>query len=360
MKTNCLHCGEPLPEVKSNRREYCTVTCRRAADYLRNQEDKKARAQSYYTPKGVRTRACAECGEDFEYTRADAEFCSRRCGQRNWAKNNPEKVAAQKARATLARQAEAAARKAAEPIRVCEVDGCERTDIRPAREGTECSMHNQRTRRAAKRATEHGVRICPECGADMSTARANAVRCSEKCTRAANQERNKDAIREQRRIHQATRRAIHDGRVVVAFTLDEWEELKVSLGDECTYCGITAAQLATHPVNKGGRGNTLEIDHIVPLTRNGAHALTNLTPACPKCNQSKKNHRLLAEWAPPRLGGLPRYDRTRPRGSKYIDHDPAKYRTTGGPLPHVALAAAEHPALLRAVRIAEEDLALAA
>lgn len=360
MKTTCLHCGDPLPEVKSNRREYCTVKCRRDAAYIRDRDKILVRQRRYYTVKGERTFTCEECGEDFTSTRSSAQFCSQSCASKNWYRNNPEKVAEQRQRAAQKRQAEAAARKAAIPVRVCAVEGCERTDIRPKREGTECDMHHQRTRRAAQRVAALGVRTCPECGADMSEARINAKYCSNTCTVAAGQERNKDRIRERRRLHQSTRRALNNGRVVVPFTLEQWEELAESLGNACTYCGITAEELSHHPVRKNGRGNRLEIDHIVPMTRNGAHALANLTPACPGCNQSKKARRLLFDWAPPLLGGVPRYDPSRPRGSKYIEFDPTAWRNETGPLPHIVAAAQAHPALLRAIRITEEAFALAA
>lgn len=38
-----------------------------------------------------------------------------------------------------------------------------------------------------------------------------------------------------------------------------------------------------------------EIDHIIPVTRGGSHALDNLCVACKPCNSSKGD-RLLSEW----------------------------------------------------------------
>lgn len=47
----------------------------------------------------------------------------------------------------------------------------------------------------------------------------------------------------------------------------------------CTYCG--------------GPGGT--VDHVIPLSRGGAHAEGNLVPACKPCNSSKGD-KLLIEW----------------------------------------------------------------
>jgi len=46
---------------------------------------------------------------------------------------------------------------------------------------------------------------------------------------------------------------------------------------ECTYC--------KEPVPKGKR----QVDHIIPLSRNGEHSLLNLAPSCMTCNLKKFN-----------------------------------------------------------------------
>ena len=59
--------------------------------------------------------------------------------------------------------------------------------------------------------------------------------------------------------------------------------------NRCAYCG-------------GGDGSwgkatrhSLQWDHVMPLSRGGAHSVGNLVPACRWCNQSKKDS-FLAEW----------------------------------------------------------------
>jgi 5-methylcytosine-specific restriction endonuclease McrA len=50
----------------------------------------------------------------------------------------------------------------------------------------------------------------------------------------------------------------------------------------CTYCPTGAFE---------------HMDHVVPLSRGGAHAIDNLVPACARCNQSK-NAQLIEDWLP--------------------------------------------------------------
>lgn len=56
-------------------------------------------------------------------------------------------------------------------------------------------------------------------------------------------------------------------------TLAEWQEIKARFGYRCAYCHR--------------RVNVLTQDHVIPLSRGGEHAVTNIVPACRKCNCSK-------------------------------------------------------------------------
>lgn len=54
---------------------------------------------------------------------------------------------------------------------------------------------------------------------------------------------------------------------------------------KCSYC---SAPLFGKPIH---------FDHIIPLSRGGAHCVANLCASCPSCNESKCN-KLVSEWKP--------------------------------------------------------------
>lgn len=62
-------------------------------------------------------------------------------------------------------------------------------------------------------------------------------------------------------------------------TATEWTETKEYFDHRCAYCGRQPEKLT--------------IDHIVPLSRGGAHTKENIVPACRSCNSSKHNSSLL-------------------------------------------------------------------
>lgn len=61
--------------------------------------------------------------------------------------------------------------------------------------------------------------------------------------------------------------------------------VKTSKDAACSYCGSPLF------------GNPVHFDHIIPLSRGGAHCVENLCATCPKCNVSKLA-KLVSEWRP--------------------------------------------------------------
>jgi 5-methylcytosine-specific restriction endonuclease McrA len=102
--------------------------------------------------------------------------------------------------------------------------------------------------------------------------------------------------RERNRIQQHNRRALKmTASVGEIITKEVRRQIIQEHGGRCTYCKVET--------------EFLELDHVVPLTRGGKHARSNLVPACRACNTSK-NNRTLDEWTPPtqpqkilRIGG---------------------------------------------------------
>jgi 5-methylcytosine-specific restriction endonuclease McrA len=207
-----------------------------------------------------------------------------------------------------------------------------------------CNMHYLRKRHAAERARDLGLRICPECGSDMSTARRNSKYCSLKCTQAASVARNIEDIRLRSRLNEAERKALKLGNPGFdPFTAAEWIELVERLGCLCTYCGVEV------PLPD------MTMDHIVALKNGGPHALRNITPACTGCNISKLNRVLLFEWAPVLLGRKPRWDKAAPRGKKGNPWVPEEWRGAEGPLQTLLEPAGAE--LLRAIQENEQFMA---
>jgi 5-methylcytosine-specific restriction endonuclease McrA len=58
------------------------------------------------------------------------------------------------------------------------------------------------------------------------------------------------------------------------------KELKRLYESPCLYCGST---------------ESIQADHVIPISKGGVHSIGNLVPACAKCNVSKHN-KFLIEW----------------------------------------------------------------
>lgn len=98
---------------------------------------------------------------------------------------------------------------------------------------------------------------------------------------------------EKHRLYQAARRErklSNPGSVGVQER--DWRRLVARYRGCCVYCGE--------------RSTKLHMDHVIPLSRGGRHAIGNVLPSCKSCNLSK-SAKLLAEW---RREVMPRGRRT--------------------------------------------------
>ena len=107
---------------------------------------------------------------------------------------------------------------------------------------------------------------------ERDAARRDEIRASEARYRAENAQKRRD--------WEAARRARIAGADVRRITDADWRSILRQYMNQCAYCGS---------------GGTLTQDHVIPLARDGRHAIGNLVPACGSCNSSK-NDRLLVEW----------------------------------------------------------------
>jgi 5-methylcytosine-specific restriction endonuclease McrA len=61
---------------------------------------------------------------------------------------------------------------------------------------------------------------------------------------------------------------------IVDLSPAQWEEIKAAYHFRCAYCGAKAKRL--------------EREHITPITKGGAHTVSNVVPACRRCNGKKQ------------------------------------------------------------------------
>lgn len=85
------------------------------------------------------------------------------------------------------------------------------------------------------------------------------------------------ANKEKYRDYANTRRARKISNGVYEISTKELNKLYKS---SCFYCGSN---------------NSIQADHIIPISKGGQHSIGNLVPACAKCNNSKKD-KFLIEW----------------------------------------------------------------
>lgn len=101
---------------------------------------------------------------------------------------------------------------------------------------------------------------------ETAVARANAWRKA-----------NGNQAKISQRKHNHKRRALLRTNGNFSVTCRDLERL---CSKNCFYCGALG---------------TIEIDHVIPISRGGANSIGNLVPACPSCNRSKSN-RTIMEW----------------------------------------------------------------
>lgn len=79
----------------------------------------------------------------------------------------------------------------------------------------------------------------------------------------------------ERQIVESRRRAKKAQSPVNDFTAQQWRDMQAAYDHRCVYC---------HKRFKG----KLTQDHITPLSKGGAHTITNIVPACRSCNCRKQ------------------------------------------------------------------------
>ena len=86
--------------------------------------------------------------------------------------------------------------------------------------------------------------------------------------------------RQKSKHYKAIKRGNHSALIPGAELLNRWAEFDHA----CAYCG-----------KPDHRADELELEHVIPISRGGDHHLSNIVPACHRCNQSK-GRRNAIDW----------------------------------------------------------------
>lgn len=181
---------------------------------------------------------CSECGVVFE-SRKPSGYCTRRCYNVMYSRTR------------------------------------DRAETRAKHQAWRDSKADER---AALRLAAKEGRTCAECAGPIpAESRRSRKFCSRRCI-------NQMSLREkseERNLNHHKYMARKVAQTVGEFTAKDWVRLVNRHGGRCAYCGVKPESLVK--------------EHVVPLSRGGAHSLGNILPACRPCNSSKTD-KFISEW----------------------------------------------------------------
>lgn len=233
---NCVTCGKEF-SAKANQK-HCSDVCRNGTKMTREQYRESVRLGAKYAFK------CINCGND-AYRRPggnslkrgyENKYCSRDCMREHLAKASSEKQAAE----LLLRN----------EIRAIKRLG--KATYKPTLKRCNCKTC--------------GTKFIAKLGGGLYKQKCNA--CLDEVAKRA------------RRIHKSKRRAACRGvsaesiDPIKVFDRDKWQ---------CKLCGKRTPKLKRGTYED----DAPELDHIVPLSKGGAHSYANTQCACRKCNRVK-------------------------------------------------------------------------
>lgn len=260
----CVVCGDGFVSRQSMA-SCCSAECLRS---LQSQLAKAAAPPPKYPP-----RSCERCGEQFHPNRPSGaqkrgevgwgKFCSKKCSS---STGRPLDNARRRLLSVLASR------------RICPI--CAEIFVGRSN-ATFCSSacraeHARRSSLStyhAKQAQIIAIRppkTCPECNKEFTPQHGGREFCSPKCAKRSN-----------KRVRKALERSARGAAVervnpFDVFRRDAWR---------CQLCGVKTLSKQRGTIHP----RAPELDHIVPLSRGGAHTYRNTQCACRACNQKKSN-----------------------------------------------------------------------
>ena len=148
------------------------------------------------------------------------------------------------------------------------------------------TAHPEAVKEIARRSYKRNSEAVKERAREYYYAHTEMYRANGKAWAAENKERireyhrvyrtlNPEKVRIKERNHKHSRRTNSAASEV---TPQKWQNRLAEFGHRCAYCLSSVV---------------LEMEHIDPVSRGGAHLMSNLVPACGPCNRSKGNRPLL-------------------------------------------------------------------
>jgi 5-methylcytosine-specific restriction endonuclease McrA len=252
-------------------------------------------------------RTCPGCGSTFAPTHAATLYCDRRCSAAA-SKRRTRPIAAAYTRHTTCQRC----------------GGPMPAGARASQKycSPECGLRDRHAERAAMAVI--GMRHCTHCDAEFRPKSRRNVTCSPRCSGLAHYYANRESYTErtmrwfeanpERRlanvrawaerntahlraknlawtrshpdrvavIGQRRRAAKRDNPDSVGVSTRDWQRALRRADGRCYYCGAKPDE-------------TLHMEHVIPLSRGGRHAIGNVVPACRTCNL-QKHDKLVSEW----------------------------------------------------------------
>lgn len=211
-------------------------------------------------PRPQHRRTCAQCSAEFVAHHHTAKWCSKACGKKGRRLADPS--AAQAANAQ--RQSQRRERKSADPMHGKPL---------AIRRFTNALKRVLRQKEAAERV----ARPCAVCGNEIGAKRSRY--CSRAC---------RDASPVTLAVRRRTGRAYQAAKRVQ--TVESFDPLDILNRDgwTCQLCGVATPKRLRGTADP----RAPEVDHIVPLAKQGAHAPWNAQCACRRCNRAKSDRAL--------------------------------------------------------------------
>lgn len=290
----CIDCGADISHRHFNAKR-CEPCARAESERYQRPLVKNPRGK-LTTPRPYVDKVCIVCGETFSTNSNRSLACSVRC--RQWKVGHPgeplpiervcltcgKTISAEQGRRYCSRAcSSAASKRRVRDIKspyarheICATCGGPMPGgVRAGRRycSKPCGQRDKLVEHALMESI--GTRACVACGKEFKPKSPRNVTCSRACSRQRDIELNSSNWNHKRR---ARLNASPDS---VGVSPRDWARELRRVAGACFYCGV--------------RSGKLTMDHVIPVSRGGRHALGNVAPACRRCNASKHDDTVM-EW----------------------------------------------------------------